>query len=537
MARSAVVAFLQGVHAEVAARREHRVHDLGRREFLGGLGASLTLAGCGAVTSGAFAPGAAQALRRNAPRIVIVGAGLAGITCAYRLSQAGVGSEVFEANSRSGGRTWTLRGFFDDGQYAEHGGQLIASAHHYVRRLARELGLELVNLNALYPPNAVTTNFISGERYAQRDAVEDYDRYVYDPLNEAARAAGPVTTFYQHTPAGVALDRTSVDEWLNRNVRGGTTSNIGKLMLLACLDEYGGETHLQSALNLIYLFSGMRRGRLNLSGTGEDDKYTVRGGIDQLVARMVAKLPDATVRLGNALEALARNADGSYTCTFSAGGTMKSVPADVVVLSIPFTVLRLVDTKAAEFSARKRRAIASLDLGSNAKLHLQFRSPYWFKDGYNATAYATQTFQGSWDASIGQGGRAGLLVCYPGGARGATHVGPVHGSAPQATAQRYLRSLEPVLPGALNAFNGLAYQDFWIDDPYARGAYSYYQTGQYTTLSGEERIPEGNVYFCGEQTSIVWQGYMNGAIESGQRAASEVLQALTSPVRQTRRAS
>ena len=522
--RSAAGSFARRVHAAVEVRRAER-GELRRREFLGGLAASLTLAGCAG--SRTVAPLAAlpdaQRSRVSQARIVIVGAGAAGITCAYRLHQAGLASSVYEANTRAGGRTWTLRGFFKDGQYAEHGGQLIASSQRSVRRLVAELGLQLTDLNALYPPDAVDTYFIGGERYTHDQAVEDYDRYVYDPLGAAARAAGHVTTFYQHTRAAVALDRMNVEQWLNRSVEGGADSKIGKLLLLACLGEYGGETQVQSALNLIFLFAGMHEHTLNLSGTLEDDKYTITGGNDQLVARMIERLPPETVTLGTALKALARNADGTYTCTFSSDGVRKAIRADVVVLSIPFTVLRLVDTRLAGFSERKRRAIEELDLGSNAKVHLQFTSSYWFGERFDGTAYADAVYQDCWDTSIGQAGRAGMLVCFPGGAEGTRYTGPVHGAAPNATVQRYLRSLEPSLPGALRAYNGLAYQDFWIGNPFSRGAYSYYKVGQYTTLCGEERIPEGNVYFCGEQTSIEWQGYINGAVSTGERAAREVM--------------
>jgi len=525
MARSPAGRFAQRVHAAVAARRREQA-GLSRGEFLGGV-ASLTLAGC--ATSIPATPLPTLPLARNRAgesRVAIVGGGAAGITCAYRLHQAGIASRVFEANNRTGGRTWTLHGFFNDGQYAEHGGQLIATSQHRVRKLAAELGLRLIDLNALYPRDAVDTYFISGRRYTHDEAAHDYDRYVYEPLSRAAKAAGHSTTFDHHTPAGVALDRMNVDEWIDRNVSGGTGSKIGKLLLLACVSEYGGESHVQSALNLIYLFSGMRHGRLDLSGTGEDDKYTIDGGNDQLVAQMIAQLPGNAVQLGTALEALARNADGSYTCTFDSGGTRKAFHADVVVLSIPFTVLRLVDTKAAGFSERKQRAIAALDLGSNAKVHLQFKSPYWFKERFSGTAYADDLYQDSWDESIGQGGRAGMLVCFPGGAQGKRYSGEVHGAAPDATVQRYLQSLEPSLPGAIDAFSGFAYQDFWIGDRFTRGAYSYYKAGQFTTLCGEERIAQRNVHFCGEQTSIMWQGYINGAVESGERAAREILRDL-----------
>ncbi|MBV8530398.1 MAG: FAD-dependent oxidoreductase [Candidatus Eremiobacteraeota bacterium] len=512
-------------------RRAH-TRELPRRDFLGGLAASLTVAGCAGRAATGIVPQARFGPGRMLPSVVIVGAGAAGITCAYRLHQAGIASKIFEANARIGGRTWTLRGFFKDGQIAEHGGQLIASTHQSVRRLAAELGLRLIDLNALYPPDSVDTYFMYGERYTHAEAVRDYDRFVYDPLSAAAEAAGYPTTFYRHTPAGVKLDRVSVDEWLQHNVPGGTRSKIGALLRLACLSEYGGEPDAQSALNLIYLFAGMRKGRLNLSGTDEDDKYTIEGGNDRLVAQMVSRLPADAVTVGTALEALARNADGSYTCTFT--GALKRVRADVVVLAIPFTVLRLVETKDAGFSERKRRAIAALDLGSNAKVHLQFRSSYWFKERYSGTAYANDAFQDAWDTSIGHPGNAGMLVCFPGGVQGTRYAGNVHGPAPDGTAQMYLRSLEPALPGALEAFNGLAYQDFWIGDPFTRGAYSYYKVGQYTTLAGEERLPEANVHFCGEQTSLNWQGYINGAVETGERAAREVMQNLGKPTARLR---
>jgi monoamine oxidase len=525
MARSAAGSFARRVHAMVAARRTQRA-DLARGEFLSGIAASVALAGCATSSSVMLPRAPIEPDRSQSTRIVIVGAGAAGVTCAYRLYQAGISSRVYDANTRAGGRTWTLRGFFKDGQYAEHGGQLIASSQHAVRRLVAELGLSLVDLNALYPADSVDTYYISGERYTHREALNDFDRYVYEPLAKAARAAGEVTTFYRHTPAGVTLDRMNVDEWLNENVQGGVDSKIGELLRLACLDEYGGDSRVQSSLNLIYLFAGMRHGRLNLSGTGENDKYTIDGGNDQLVARMIAALPAGTITLGTALKALARNADGSYTCTFSSGGSTKMVRTDVVVLSIPFTVLRSVDTTRAGFSDRKRRAIEQLDLGSNAKVHLQFNSPYWFQERYSGTAYANAVYQGAWDTSIGQRGRAGMLVCLPGGEQGTRYTGDVHGTAPHATALRYLRSLDPSLPGALRAFNGLAYQDFWIGDALTRGAYSYYKVGQYTTLCGEERIAEGNVHFCGEQTSIQWQGYINGAVVSGERAAREIRQKL-----------
>ena len=64
--------------------------------------------------------------------------------------------------------------------------------------------------------------------------------------------------------------------------------------------------------------------------------------------------------------------------------------------------------------------------------------------------------------------------------------------------------------------------DWWAGNPYTRGSYSYWQVGQYTRFAGVEREPQGNVHFCGEHTSINFQGFLNGAIETGERAAAEI---------------
>jgi len=112
-----------------------------RREFLGA-----------GAASGVALTGLPDIIRRvgvlTTPRVAIVGAGLAGLTCAYRLRQAGVIATVYEGSTRLGGRCWSIRGAFDGGQVAEHGGELIDQYHKETRQLAQELGLDLDNLLA-----------------------------------------------------------------------------------------------------------------------------------------------------------------------------------------------------------------------------------------------------------------------------------------------------------------------------------------------------------------------------------------------------
>jgi monoamine oxidase len=479
-----------------------------RAKFLGGAAAALVTL-----------PRPAHA--RRSERVVIVGAGVAGLTCAYRLQQAGIRSLVFEGNGRIGGRTWTLRNFFAEGQIAEHGGEFISLGQLEVQRLARELGLRLINLNKHEPGRDVF--YVGGSVYPRKEAKADYDAFVYGPLHEALRDAGYPTKFDRSTRAGRILDRMSVAEWIEAHVPGGASSKIGRLLTIACVEENGGDASRQSALNLIYLLGFERRNRLNLDGTVE--ALHIVGGNDQLATQMAAALPAGSVETNAALVALRELPDRTYRCTFESGSRTFEVDADRVCLGIPFTMLRRLDTRGVPFSARKRLAIDRLPMGTNAKLHLQFERRLWNDQGYDGSSYTQFAYQTSWEVSASQSGREGILVGFPGGRRGVLSA-PAHGPAPPEMARDYLAELEHVYPGLSALWTGAAYLDVWAHDPWHFGSYSYYGIGDYTSFAGVEGTAEGNVFFCGEHTSYEFQGYINGAVVSGERAAKEITASL-----------
>lgn len=113
----------------------------------------------------------------------------------------------------------------------------------------------------------------------------------------------------------------------------------------------------------------------------------------------------------------------------------------------------------------------------------------------------------------------GILVEYSGG----NHARTIGTGTPLQQAHQFLVQAEPVLPGLTSAFSGKATVDFWPGDPFVRGSYAYWQVGQYTTFAGIEGVQEGNAHFCGEHTSIDSQGYLNGAVETGERVAGEII--------------
>jgi monoamine oxidase len=193
-----------------------------------------------------------------------------------------------------------------------------------------------------------------------------------------------------------------------------------------------------------------------------------------------------------------------------------------VVLALPFSLLRQVDLSGAGFPARKSRAIAESRMGVNTKLHLQFTRRYWNELGSNGESFADTGYQCTWDVTRGQDGTQGILVDYTGGS-----VGADFGSlSPTDYARRFLGQLEPAMPGISRLWNGRVLLDNWAAYPWTRGAYSYWAVGQYTTIAGAEREAVRGCHFAGEHTSIDFQGYLNGAVESGARAAQEIITAV-----------
>ena len=477
----------------------------------------LKRAGAGALAVSVLGRLTPTARGAAAPRIVVVGAGLAGLTCAYRLKQAGYTAQIYEASDRLGGRCWTIRGAFADGQIGEHGGELIDQGHNAVRNLAQELGLTLDNLLRAEASGTELLGYFDGASYSFAEMTGDLKK-VWQKIHSDTSAASYPTTFDSSTPRGRELDRMSIVDWIEESVPGGMGSRLGQFLDVAYNIEYGAESSQQSSLNLLYLLGFAGQGQLRVFGKS-NEKYHVRGGNDQLAAGLGAVL-DGQVTTGAELVAIKSTPAGAYSLSFRIGSKTTTVTADKVVLALPFSILRRsVDLSAAGFSDRKRLAIRELGMGTNSKLHVQFSSRPWNELGCNGETFADTGYQNTWEVSRGQAGASGILVNYTGGAIGASFGS----GTPTQRAQSFLTQIEPVLPGLGQHWNGRATRDFWPDYEWTRGSYSYWKVGQYTGFAGIEGRQEGNAHFCGEHTSIDFQGYLNGAVETGERAAGEVI--------------
>jgi monoamine oxidase len=494
-----------------------------------GAGAASSLAGCqfggGARGSGLHGrrgtlageedlASAESALSKRNARVVIVGAGLAGMAAAHELRKRGYDPRVYEAGGRIGGRTFTDRTTFPI--KCELGGELIDSGHKKIRRLAQELGLNLVDQLRPIKGYEAERYFIGGVHYTEAQAIEAF-RPVAAKLEAAWQAqGGDYLTYYDtFTPAGRALDLLSIEEWFDRN---GVHGFIRTLLDTAYTGEYGRNIDEQSFINLLYLID-TNPDPLRLFGES-DEKFTVREGNDAIVHRIARALPTAPI-LRHALVAVARRADGSVVATFESGARTTDVVCDRLILALPFNQLRKCALRV-ELPPPKALAIRDVPYGTNSKLMVGTASRPWYQSNGSGTSFSDVLYNESWESSRGFDTPTGVLTCFNGGRLG-VELG--RGSVGDRV-RDFLGQVDRAFPGTRASYNGKAVRFAWPTARYFEGSYACYKPGDWTTFVGSESEPEGNIHFAGEHTSVDFQGFMEGAVESGQRAAMEVHRAL-----------
>src|SRR6266480_1142862 len=279
VARTPLAQRIEDAYAEVVESRTTR-RELVKRTAAAGAAVA------GASTMGRFAKAAYAA---GQPQIAVVGAGLAGLTCAYRLQQAGYYANVYEANAeRIGGRCWTIRSFAD-GQIAEHGGELIDQGHTAMRQLSQELGFTLDNLLQAQPNGTEDFFYVNGAKYPYSQLVVDLNG-IYQMMHKDVSAASYPTLWNSYTQRGWELDHMSIIQWLDETCpNGGSKSNLGRVLDIAYNIEYGAESSVQSSLNLLYLLAYSGQGQFRTFGPS-NEKYHVAGGNDQVPWELANRL-------------------------------------------------------------------------------------------------------------------------------------------------------------------------------------------------------------------------------------------------------
>jgi monoamine oxidase len=442
-------------------------------------------------------------------RVAIVGAGLAGLHAAYRLQQAGVRAQVYEASTRVGGRLFTARSLDAQGQVAELGGEFIDSNHIWCRGLAQEFGVPLDDLFANEPPEVLRdTFFFQNRRLDEAEMVE-----AFRPI--AARIAVDLEAAVEYAATFAHLDRMSITEWLARIPE--ANALIKAILEVAYIGEFGLEADDQSVFNLFRLIDFKTSETFHLFGES-DERFHIRTGSDTLTTRL-AEAVAGQLRTDMRLVAVTQRADATYRLTFEHGTARVERDAEHVILALPFSLLRQVALRL-ELPPVKRRVITELGYGTHTKLLGQYTARVW-RSVHNAsgTVYTDNGLQSLWDAVRGQEGASGILTTFLGGKSG-VQVGA--GTA-EARVLETLPRIEAIFPGTAATYRpGHALRMHWPSAPFALGSYAAYRPGQ-TAFEGIEGRRVGNLHFCGEHTSVAFQGLMEGACVTGALTAQAVL--------------
>lgn len=511
---------------------ESKGSDTSRATFLRGTASALTAASLIPEFTACASSGA-----RGRERVVIVGAGIAGLVAARQLRDAGIDSIVYESSTRVGGRMHSERKYWAQGQHTEWCGAMIDSLHVNMHRLAARFGLPLLNTFAARPPGARDTCYLDERYYSMTDADRDFAR-VFPVLQEQLGKVNPTTTYATATPEARRIDAMSMHEWVAKYVPGGLDSQLGRLIKEAYRNEYGREFEELSALNLVVQLGQQRHyaqnREMNVLGYS-DQKFILAGGSQSLPEAIAASLPQGNIVFGRRLQSLRLRSGGTYELRFDTGSETESVDADRVVLAVPFIVLRGIDTSGAGFDKAKQKAIDTLGYGYHTKLHLQFDRRAWMRANHpwphptTGQIWTTLPVQSALDYSLGQSGSDGLIEVFTGAGPAMLDTPPQpysyveNSPAVRRHVKTFFAQLDDIWPGVAPSWNGKATFGNAQADPNILASYSCWLVGQCTTVAGHEATPQGRVHFAGEHTSVDNQGFMEGGAESGIRAANEIL--------------
>ncbi len=461
--------------------------------------------------------------------VAILGAGIAGLTAAYRLERAGVPWILYEAGTRLGGRILTRRNFNADGMFCELGGELVDTGHSALLGLASELGVPLEPLGESKAHAMRNLYAFGGAVYTDSQLVE-----AVQPLLARVRAdlfeifgERPRRMVTYREPANSArFDRMTLSEYLDS--LSGVDAWVRRAVEMAYVTEYGLDAGRQSALNLLMLIgTKIEPGAKEFELFGESDEaMRVAGGNSRLVEALAARLgikEHGTARYmqGHALVKIS-DAGHKLDLTFATLGGAKRRSFSRVICTIPFSVLRGVDgVMGLDMSPRKKASIKEMGYATNSKLMLGFSGRYWRRRGGHGPAnggiFADWGSQSFWETSRLQKGARGILTNYTGGA-----VGAARSLSDVSTS---LADLETLFPGIAKASDGNKALMNWSKNPRNLGSYICPTPGEYARHYGAAGETEcgGRLLFAGEHASPDGAGYMNGGVDSGNVAVKNLL--------------
>ena len=429
-------------------------------------------------------------------RVIVAGAGLAGLSAARALVRSGADVRVIEARDRIGGRAWTFRAAPIEPFHAELGGEFIDGGHRAIRKLCKDLDVTLVPVLERGFGTAIEQRGRT-RVFAQQSTMW---RALRDTLKPAVKTFGGADGAWSSTVAA-ALARTSLRDALTAadaepRLHAFATSLRG--LYLADPED------LSSLVAVEQLLDG---------DPGKVQLHRIKGGVDRLTTAL-QKDAKLKIELEHVVRGVTQDARGVAVTIEDHHGKRHVARADYVIAAVPAPLL-LEWTLAPQLPDAQRQAFASLSYGAATKAILRFSRRWWRAPG-RPRAFGTNLAIGAVWESAEEQKKASFITLLAGG-RASDELRAILEQEGGTGISKRLRWLG----GGPREAPQVQWVS-WERDPWARGGYAYFSPSFDPALRDLLSRGAGRLLFAGAHTSRDFQGYMNGAVETGLRAANEI---------------
>jgi len=459
---------------------------ISRREFL--RGATLAVAA-------ASLPRYARAAKMRSS-CVVVGAGLAGLSAAYRLNQVGWKVTVLEARDRPGGRVWSHRFPEAPELVCEMGGEWIGKDHKSILDLCHETKVEL-------EPHAYKIwLLIAGRLKGPGEwGFSDSSRAAWGKFAAAWKHYGPAER--------AQMDQYDWFAWLRKI---GFTDEDLRIRELIDSTDIGESMRASSALSEADSYADTNY--MNPEQDTDEMDFHVKGGNTELINAVIARLPPGTLRLNSPVVSIEQRG-GMVTVSTATGQTIERVTADACVFAAPSSTIPAIRFDP-PLPPAHARAAEELEYARIIKTQILCDRRFWPAE--NFSMMSDETSHQYFHTTQGQPGPKGILCSYSVGDRADVLASQTEARR-QAIVTEDLLGVSPLAAQAVTT----TFAKAWQRDPWAHGAYAVYHPGQWMTVRAQLHRPHGKVFFAGEHVSENSQGFMDGAVGTGAEAAKALL--------------
>jgi monoamine oxidase len=454
--------------------------------------------------------------RRDQPgkRVIIIGAGMAGLVAAYELARAGHDPLVLEAQNRVGGRVYTLRKFAP-GLYAEAGAMRIPRVHDLTLGYIEHFGLQLRPFVMGNPKGLV---YVGGRRMTAEQAGLTPDELGFSVADHERGHSASALWEEATKDLKALLEADPIAGWeqIVREYDGYTLREFLELKGFSegAIEMYGVMNFVEAGIN-----NAVTEEFREDFGKAYEDMQEIVGGTDGLPNAFYAEIADR-IRFGAEVHAIDQDTD-QVTVHFKTESGRYSVTGDHAIVTLPFSVLRQIEVLT-PFSREKQRAIRQLNYSASTKVLFQVSERIWETDDGiygGATVTDLPIRRMNYPTPDPTNARGMLLASYTWD-QDAARWGAMD---EETRLEEALEDVSRIHPRIREVYE-VGASHAWYNDRFANGAFALFEAGQQTQLQADIVKPEGRIHFAGEHCSL-YHAWIQGALESGLRAARAIHEA------------